>query len=79
MTAAAIILSQVDRTITPETLNGLLQDGGGFWNGDLIWDEVAEAVPGATWVTRDDWNIPMTEAELEEVRGWRCRADGVGW
>ena len=33
VTAAASILSQVDRTIIPETLNGLLQDGADSGTG----------------------------------------------
>jgi len=83
MCCAAMIASQLDKTITPKTLNDALTPAGyNYINGGeahLAWDRLPEYVPGLEWRGRRDWQHRLSKRELTETLGILAERPLILW
>jgi hypothetical protein len=84
MTCAAMVYSQADPLITPQSFNAVLTKRGGFnyVNGGeahLAWDRLPDIFPGLEWKGRADWDRRLTSAELATVKAKIDNAPLVLW
>ena len=69
LTSMAMIATQHDPLMTPAILNTLLKNVAGFSGGDLIWQNVPQAIPYVRFIARRDWDKSLSSDDLLYIKG----------
>lgn len=68
LTSVTILASQVYKDLTPGQLNQKLKDAGAFDGAELDWTAVPRVLPALRYIHRRDWNFPVPQIGLDELR-----------